>query len=210
MTDIKIAVVDYDVGNTFSVYAAVRSLGYTNLCLSRDKAQLASADCLILPGVGAFGSCMAKLKHFDLITLLNEQVLTKKKPILGICVGMQIMADLSFENGEHEGFGWIRGRVIDLKDSISQPVPHVGWNVLSEVSISPLFERLNSRPHFYFDHRYHFVCEGEHQVALVTYEKEITAAVQRQNIYGVQFHPEKSQRDGLRIIKNFIEKVAKC
>ena len=168
------------------------------------------ADAIVLPGVGAFEACAKALISRNLHSILNEVVIGRKKPILGICVGMQLMATESEENGLHLGLNWIPGRVLRLKLPESYAVPHVGWNQLTEVGASPLFSKTPDGPHFYFDHNFHYLCDPEYVSAQCDYGKPIVAAVQRDHIHGVQFHPEKSQNNGLKLFRAFFDMVAKC
>ncbi len=203
----NIAIIDYGVGNTHSVKEAIECLNY-DVIISNDPAKLDKADALILPGVGAFKTAMSNLKKRDLIVPLNEMVLEQKKPLLGICLGMQLFADESEENGIHQGLGWISGSVKRIEDCLNLRVPHVGWNDIEVTNESPLFDRLQNRKNFYFDHSYHFICFDDKTVsAKVNYGKGLVAAVKKNNIHGVQFHPEKSQITGLRLLKGFLNSI---
>lgn len=206
----KIIIVDYEVGNTCSVLNALISLGYNKVIVSKNHKEIDDADALILPGVGAFDACMANLKKFKLDEILNELVLVKARPILGICVGMQLMASSSEENGLHPGLNWIQGHVRRL--DLPQPylVPHVGWNDVKIMQNGSLFVNKTDEPHFYFDHSFHFICDEENIVATTEYSSRIVAAIGRNNIHGVQFHPEKSQVSGLKLFRNFINYVSQC
>lgn len=204
----KIVIVDYGVGNTHSVSNSIRYLGYKSLKISDKESVINEADVLILPGVGAFEECANNLRKRNLHTILNEQVLTKKKPILGICVGMQLLASVSEEMGEHEGLNWISGRVKKLVIPKPLAVPHVGWNdVISETG-NPLFARNEQNANFYFDHSYYFDCDEKFIVGYCDYGIKVTAAVQRDNIFGVQFHPEKSQTNGLKLFRSFFNSIS--
>lgn len=198
----KVTIVDYGVGNVHSVYNSILRLG-CKVTVSSESAAIKSADFLVLPGVGAFEAAINNLKLRKLDTKLTEEVVCKKKPILGICVGMQMMGTASEENGEHMGLNWIAGRVIKLDLAKGFSVPHVGWNNVQVAKKVPLFEKAGDRSHFYFDHSYHFQCDPKYVAATCEYGTEIVAAVQMDNIYGVQFHPEKSQTMGLKLFRSF-------
>jgi len=205
MNNPNIAVVDYNVGNIRSVLNAIKSLGYKKVNVTSKLTELKQADLLILPGVGAFDQCIKNLRKLELDLILNEVVVSNKKPILGICVGMQIMATFSEENGVHEGLNWIPGEV---KKIIAEPifkVPHVGWNEVDFKNKNILFSRISYEPNFYFDHSYHYCCDKKYEIAQCKYGTDITAAIAKDNIFGVQFHPEKSHNTGLRLIKGFLE-----
>lgn len=203
----KIAVIDYGVGNVRSVENAIKWLGY-DVRTTRDPGHLERSDFLILPGVGAFKEAVDNLEKHDLHNILNEIVIKKKKPLLGICLGMQVLADTSEEKGLHKGLGWIKGNVrgLDLPEGFS--VPHVGWNNVDIKKKDPLFNRTPDEPDFYFDHSFHFVCKNDENVlATCSYGEEITVAVNKGHIWGVQFHPEKSQNNGLKLFRGIISSI---
>lgn len=205
---LKVVIVDYGVGNTHSVANAIRSLDY-RVEISDSEEKIVAADALILPGVGAFDKAIDNLRERHLEELLSKEVVENGKPILGICVGMQMMATFSEENGHHKGLDWIPGKVVRLHSRENLPVPHVGWNDIKFKS-SPMFARLENEPHFYFDHSYHFLpSNSDHVAAICSYGDEVTAAVQRNNICGIQFHPEKSQVAGLKLFRSFLNSVLK-
>jgi glutamine amidotransferase len=206
----RIVLVDYGTGNTHSVSNAIQALGYRKLKISGSAEDIGNADVLILPGVGAFDACARNLREHGLVEVLNEAVMGRKKPILGICVGMQLMATSSEENGLHEGLDWIPGKVLKLDVPEGYAVPHVGWNDLQVSRPSALFTRTDAAPNFYFDHSYHFQCEERFITAQAGYGVPVTAAVERENIYGVQFHPEKSQTSGLKLFRGFFNAVGRC
>ena len=207
MSTQNIVIIDYGVGNTYSVSNAIKYLGYKRLKISDDEKVIADADALILPGVGAFEEATKNLKARNLFGILNEQVLVKNKPILGICVGMQLFATASEENGLHEGLNWIEGRVKKLDIPGNFAVPHVGWNDVTYNSVDPLFTRNPGNINFYFDHSYYFECAEEYVAAYCDYGIKVTAAVQKKNIFGVQFHPEKSQISGLKLFRSFFNSI---
>jgi glutamine amidotransferase len=182
---------------------AITSLDY-KAKISSDPKVIKAADVLVLPGVGAFDRVMDNLRGANLENVLNEEVLEKKKPILGICAGMQMMATSSEENGYHQGLNWIKGKVRKLDPPKEYVVPHVGWNDIVIKTKDTMFSRLSGECHFYFDHSFHFVPDNsEHIAAVVDYGTSITAAVQYGHICGVQFHPEKSQTNGLKLFRSF-------
>ena len=204
-----IAIIDYGVGNTHSVLHAIRELGYRRLRVSKRPEEILDADALILPGVGAFDACMENLLRHRLDETLHEAVVMRRKPILGICVGMQLMAEDSEENGLHRGLGWIPGHVVKLDLTAPLTVPHVGWNELAVLKDTSLFARTDANPHFYFDHSYHFRCDDAYIAAACDYGVRVTAAVVKDNVHGVQFHPEKSQANGLKLFRGFFNAVGK-
>lgn len=207
MINPKIVIVDYGVGNTHSVSNAIASLGYKKLKISSSESVIGEADALILPGVGAFEACANNLREKNLDAILNEQVLVKKKPILGICIGMQLLATHSEENGLHKGLNWIEGIVKKLQLPLSFAVPHVGWNNVTQRDDSPIFGRNKTNSNFYFDHSYYFDCGEQFVAGYCDYGIKVTAAVQRDNIFGVQFHPEKSQTNGLKLFRGFFNSI---
>lgn len=210
MNQPSIVIVDYGVGNTQSVWNAIQALDYRRLKISNQPREIFSADVLVLPGVGAFEACMQNLRIRHLDEILNEAVLIKRIPILGICVGMQLMANLSEEHGVHAGLGWIPGHVVRLNVEAPFVVPHVGWNELQVNQTSPLFSRTDKAPHFYFDHSYHYQCDPKFVAATSEYSVPIAAAISHNNIHGVQFHPEKSQTNGLKLFRGFFNAVNQC
>lgn len=207
MTKINIVLIDYGIGNTHSVMNAITTLDY-KARISSDSKVIKAADVLVLPGVGAFDRVMNNLRAARIEDVLHEEVLVKKKPILGICAGMQMMASSSEENGFHKGLDWIKGKVVKLNPPKEYAVPHVGWNDVDIRSKDTMFSRLSEDSHFYFDHSFHFVPDNpNHIAAAVDYGASITAAVQDGHICGVQFHPEKSQTNGLKLFRSFFTNV---
>ena len=201
-----ITIIDYGVGNVHSIANALSALNYS-VKISKSVSALSNAEVLILPGVGAFQEAMQNLIKLDLIPVLENEVLGNKKPILGICLGMQLFANSSTENGLHNGLGWITGTVEKLDVSPPLSIPHVGWNSVQVVQKDPLFTRLMNNQNFYFDHSFHFSCADKFKAATCCYGSSITAAVQHNNIFGVQFHPEKSQINGLRLLKGIVNSI---
>lgn len=193
-----IVVIDYNVGNVESVCNAFRHIG-CQAELSRDPAGIANATGLVLPGVAAFGYAMEALG--DAAEPVKQAVLAGK-PILGICVGHQLLFDESTEYGPHKGLGLIQGRVVPVPPE--QTVPHMGWNLVELPEDMDLFAGLGPAKHFYFAHSYHAqISDKQARIAHTDYGSPLTASVQKGNIYGVQFHPEKSSRQGLQVLKNF-------
>jgi len=207
----KIVIIDYGIGNTYSVLNAIHFLGYQNAIISAEPNEILKCDALIFPGVGAFETCIRNLRDIHLDVVLNDAVIIKKKFILGICVGMQLMATKSYENGIHKGLNWISGEVkkIDLPKTFS--VPHVGWNEIDyQDNKSLLFDKLAPSPNFYFDHSYYFECDKNFILAHCNYGMKITSIINYDNIYGAQFHPEKSDTNGLRFFRNFFNHIDQC
>jgi len=201
-----IAVVDYGLGNVRSVVGAVQRVGYDPV-LTRDPDELACADKLILPGVGAFSDGMARLKDQGLDEVIGELVIGRGKPILGICLGMQLLARESLEFGRHQGLGWIDATVRKLGgDGMELRLPHVGWNDLFQTSSCLLFKGVPEGALFYYVHSYSLECRSRDLVkGECEYGGRFTAVVQKDNIFGIQFHPEKSQLHGLGVLKNFLD-----
>ena len=202
----RIAIVDYELGNLRSVAGAVERLGHTPV-VTNAKEELAASDKLILPGVGAFGDGMANLHRLGLAEILNELVIAQGKPILGICLGCELMAKESEEFGHHEGLGWIDASVIRLEPpDKALRIPHVGWNDLIKTASSVLFQDIPDDALFYYVHSYQVKC---HSAKLVVGESDyglrFTSVYQQRNVFATQFHPEKSQAHGLTLLKNFIE-----
>jgi imidazole glycerol-phosphate synthase subunit HisH len=200
-----IAVVDYGMGNLHSVRHALDMVG-ADVCITRLAEDLRSAERIILPGVGAFAECARNLRATGLVEVLEEEVMQRAKPFFGICVGLQVLAREGHEMGVYPGLDWFPAVVkrFQLEDSRLK-VPHVGWNEVILRKESPLFKGLNKLPEFYFVHSYHLVCEESDSVlADCDYGGPFTAALQRDNIFATQFHPEKSQQNGLRLLENFL------
>lgn len=206
----KLVIVDYGVGNIFSIKNAIKRLGITSIEVSRQKKLLLELDGLILPGVGAFSECANKLRKNGLSDILNELVIFKKKPILGICVGMQVMADLSEEGGNHKGLGWIPGKVLRINFKKNLPIPHVGWNEINFLKSHKIFKKIKKGTNFYFDHSYHYVCNSKYVAATCKYGETLNVAINYKNIFGVQFHPEKSDLAGLRLIRGYLNWIKTC
>ena len=201
-----IAIVDYGVGNLFSLQSSFAAIGSSGAVVARTADALEKADKIVLPGVGAFGDASAKLRGSGMLETLLEQV-NRGNPLLGICLGMQLLFDRSFEYGEHEGLGLIPGEVRPLSETVPTglKIPHMGWNALRFTKQSSLFRYIEDGDFVYFVHSYHGALCGDHTIALTDYGAPVTAAVQKDNVFGCQFHPEKSGNTGLKILKAFAE-----
>jgi len=201
-----VGIINYGMGNILSVFHAVEMVGGDpKICNAPEE--LLNVDKIILPGVGAFKSCMDNLESKGFLIGLHETVIRKGKPILGICLGMQVMAKLGFEGGEFKGLGWFNAEVIRLHpDNSALRVPHIGWNDIRYRKESPLFSGLTLHPEFYFVHSFSMKCKNENDVeATCEYGEVITAAIKKDNIFATQFHPEKSQDYGLKVLENFLK-----
>lgn len=200
-----IAIIDYGVGNLFSLSSSFKAIGYDTV-VTGDAAVIKQADKLILPGVGAFEDAMKKLKDSGLDTVIREEV-ASGKPLMGICLGMQMLFEKSYEYGVHEGLGLIKGEILPMENTIPNElkIPHIGWNALSIKKETPLFKYIQDGDFVYFVHSFYATGCADTIIAATDYGKEITAAVANKNLYGCQFHPEKSGDVGLRILKAFCE-----
>lgn len=197
-----IAIIDYDIGNLRSVEKAVRRAGY-DCIITRDKGELLRCDKIILPGVGYFDQGMRNLGKYNLTDILSELVTELKKPILGICLGMQLMTGFS-EEGNCQGLGWIKGRTQQLR-LMKLKVPHIGWNTIEVEKNAQSFIHPDPDEEFYFVHSYYVVCDESADVLCRTnYEISFVSGFWKENIIGVQFHPEKSHNSGLEILKAFL------
>lgn len=199
-----IALIDYDAGNIRSVEKALRKLGQ-EVCVTRDREVLLHADKVILPGVGAFGDAMGHLREYGLADVIYE-VVDKKTPFLGICLGLQLLFERSDEAPGVEGLGILKGEILRIPDGEGLKIPHMGWNSLKIQNDGRLFRGLWEKPYVYFVHSYYLKAEEEQIVKATTcYGTLIHASVEQDNIFACQFHPEKSSGTGLRILKNFAE-----
>lgn len=201
-----IAIVDYGVGNLFSLQSSFEKIG-AKVVVSSDEKQINNAEKIILPGVGAFEDAIKKLTQTGMAEVLKEQV-KKGKFVMGICLGMQLLFEKSYEYGCHDGLGLLKGKVVPLKDDINPllKVPHIGWNGLQFTRPHFLLEHIKEGDCTYFVHSYHAVDCLDSLVATTEYDKQITAMVAKENILGCQFHPEKSGDVGLNILRAFVEK----
>ena len=203
----QLVILDYGMGNIQSILNAINRLGES--CeISADPKVISKADGIILPGVGAFHAAMSNLYEMGFYDVLNEEVLNHKKPFLGICLGMQLIAEDSVEYQFTKGLGWIEGHVIKMDPIDHHPVPHVGWNGVDYTQENAvLFKGINQGGHFFFDHSYHLECDPKIIMAVCDYGRQIIAGIQKENIFAVQFHPEKSQINGSRFLRNFLNFV---
>ena len=203
-----IAIIDYGVGNLFSLASSLKSLGLET-AVTRDPAVIRAADRIILPGVGAFADAMAKLEATGLVPVLRQEV--QRKPLLGICLGMQLLFEKSYEYGEHAGLGLIPGAVRPLADDLKDPalkVPHIGWNRLDLVpgrEDDPLFRYTRPGEYVYYVHSFYATGCSDYTLATSEYSIPVTGAVRNGLVYGTQFHPEKSGDTGLRMLRAFAE-----
>ena len=203
-----IAIIDYGVGNLFSLASSLKSLGLET-AVTRDPAMIRAADRIILPGVGAFADAMAKLEATGLVPVLQQEV--QRKPLLGICLGMQLLFEKSYEYGEHAGLGLIPGAVRPLADDLKDPalkVPHIGWNRLDLVpgrEDDPLFRYTRPGEYVYYVHSFYATGCSDYTLATSEYSLPVTGAVRNGLVYGTQFHPEKSGDTGLRMLRAFAE-----
>lgn len=201
-----IAIIDYGVGNLFSLKCSFQSIG-ADICVTSDPKIISSAERIILPGVGAFEDAAKKLRDSGLDAVIKEEC-AKGKPLLGICLGMQMLFERSYEYGEHEGLGLIKGSIKPIADVVKDTlkVPHIGWNALHFVGEKDgLFKYIDEGDCVYFVHSYYGADCDESLIATAEYGAELTAAVRCKNVCGVQFHPEKSERVGLAILRAFCE-----
>lgn len=204
----KLGLIDYGSGNFTSVYNALKIIT-DDVTIVRQPEGQPECSHYILPGVGAFAACMQKLNDQKLNDFLYEEVIYKKKPFMGICVGMQILSEFGLEFGKTAGLGWLKGEVrkFDFSGFGELTLPHIGWNTIEGFENQRLFKNINAEePSFYFVHSYHFVpAKNTHlQSTYCNYGYKFIASVEDQNIFGVQFHPEKSQGNGITVLKNFL------
>ncbi|UUO08132.1 imidazole glycerol phosphate synthase subunit HisH [Blastopirellula sp. J2-11] len=199
-----ITIIDYQMGNLRSVQKAIEKVGHQAV-ISSDAHEIAQADHLILPGVGAFEDAIAEIRRRDLVGPIQDH-LAAGKPLLGICLGLQMLFDVGYEGGEHEGLGIVPGKVVRFQVPRELKVPHMGWNQVTFRHKPPIFAGIEEQTHFYFVHSYYVVPTDEAVVAIeATYDKPFCAAIWRDNLVATQFHPEKSQASGLQVLKNFAE-----
>ncbi len=199
-----IAIIDYDAGNLKSVEKALTYLGEATT-ITRNREEILEADKVILPGVGAFGDAMEKLHSFGLADVIKE-VVNQKKPLLGICLGLQLLYERSQESDGVEGLGILKGKILRIPDCEGLKIPHMGWNSLEIKPGAKLFKGIENQSYVYFVHSYYLKADNKDEIAATTnYSTVIHASVEKDNIYACQFHPEKSGEVGLKILKNFAE-----
>jgi glutamine amidotransferase len=205
----NVTIVDYQSGNISSVINSFTEVAKdkVNLDVSSDINKIKSSDKIILPGQGSFKSCIDSLNNINgLINTLKEFAIINKKPLLGICVGLQMFADVGYEEAETKGLGWISGKVSKIDNQNGKfKLPHIGWNEIEIQKESKIFKDIKNKSHMYFVHSYEFIPEDKTVISATTdYSSKIVCSVERENLFGTQFHPEKSDKLGLRIIENFI------
>ena len=205
----KVTIVDYNSGNISSVINSFKEVAKDKVKIevTSDLNKIKSSDKLVLPGQGSFKSCVDALKNIKgLVDVLNDFALNQKKPLLGICVGLQMFADIGYEESETKGLGWIPGKVSKIDNQNGKyKLPHIGWNQLKTLKDSKIFKNIENDSHMYFVHSYEFIPKDKSVIIATTdYSSKIVCAVEKDNIFGTQFHPEKSDKLGLKIIENFI------
>ena len=205
----NVTIVDYNSGNISSVINSFKEVAKEKIRIevSSNLDKIKSSDKIVLPGQGSFKSCVDALNSIDgLVDTLNEFTIINKKPLLGICVGLQMFADVGYEETETKGLGWISGKVSKIDNQNGKfKLPHIGWNELNIVKDSQIFKDIKNKSHMYFVHSYEFVPEDKNVISATTdYSSNIVCSVEKENFFGVQFHPEKSDKEGLKLIDNFL------
>ena len=205
----NVTIVDYNSGNISSVINSFREVAKDkiNIEVTSDLNKIKSSDKIVLPGQGSFKNCVDALNSVNgLVDALNEFAINNKKPLLGICVGLQMFADVGYEEIETKGLGWISGKVSKIDNQNRKyKLPHIGWNQINIIKDSKIFKDIKNNSHMYFVHSYEFIPKDKNVISAVTdYSSNIVCSVEKENIFGTQFHPEKSDKLGLQIINNFI------
>ena len=202
-----LVIIDYGVGNLASIRNMLKKIGVEST-ISSDKEVIAKSDKLILPGVGAFDTCAEKLQQSGLLELLHEKVINQKTPVLGVCVGMQLLTEGS-EEGKLPGLGWIKGQIVKFREEKLTPglkIPHMGWTDVKLNKPSRLFKEMHNDPRFYFVHSYHpELANPADALVVADYGYSFVAGMEHDNIMGVQFHPEKSHKFGMKLLENFVK-----
>jgi len=206
----NVTIVDYNSGNISSVINSFKEVAKNkvNIEVTSDLSKIKSSDKVVLPGQGSFKSCVEALNDINgLADTLNEFAIINKKPLLGICVGLQMFADIGYEETETKGLGWISGKVAKIDNQNGKyKLPHIGWNQINIVKDSKIFKDIENNSHMYFVHSYEFIPEDKSVISATTdYSSKIVCSIERHNLFGTQFHPEKSDKTGLKIIENFIK-----
>ena len=206
----NVIIVDYNSGNISSVINSFKEVAKdkVNIEVTSDLNKIKSSDKVVLPGQGSFKSCVDALNKIDgLSSTLNEFVISLKKPLLGICVGLQMFADIGYEETETKGLGWISGKVSKINNQNGKyKLPHIGWNQIRIIKDSKIFKDIENNSHMYFVHSYEFIPNDKDVISATTeYSSNIVCSIEKENIFGTQFHPEKSDKMGLKIIKNFFD-----
>jgi glutamine amidotransferase len=205
----KITIVDYNSGNISSVINSFSEVAdnKVNIEVTSDVSKIKSSDKVVLPGQGSFKSCVDALNSINgLVDTLSEFVISNKKPLLGICVGLQMFADVGYEETETKGLGWVPGKVSKIDNQNGKyKLPHIGWNQINILKDSKIFKDIENNSHMYFVHSYEFTPEDKSVISATTnYSSNIVCSIEKENIFGTQFHPEKSDKIGLKIIENFL------
>jgi glutamine amidotransferase len=205
----NVTIVDYNSGNISSVINSFKEVAKNkvNVEVTSDLKKIKSSDKIVLPGQGSFKSCVDALNNINgLVDALNEFAINSKKPLLGICVGLQMFADIGYEETETKGLGWIEGKVSKIDNQNGKyKLPHIGWNQINIFKDEKIFKNIENNSHMYFVHSYEFIPEDKSVISAITdYSSKIVCSVEKENIFGTQFHPEKSDKIGLKIIQNFI------
>ena len=205
----NITIVDYNSGNISSVVNSFKEVAQNkvNIEVTSDLKKIKLSDKVVLPGQGSFKSCVDSLNNISgLVESLDEFAIDKKKPLLGICVGLQMFADIGYEETETKGLGWISGKVFKIDNQNGKyKLPHIGWNQINIIKESKIFKNIENSSHMYFVHSYEFIPEDKNVISATTdYSTNIVCSVEKENLFGTQFHPEKSDKTGLQIIENFI------
>ena len=205
----NVTIVDYNSGNISSVINSFRQVAKdkVNIEVTSDLKKIKLSDKVVLPGQGSFKSCIDALNSMNgLVDTLSEFVIDNKKPLFGICVGLQMFADVGYEETETKGLGWIPGKVLKIDNQKGKyKLPHIGWNQINILKDSKIFKDIENNSHMYFVHSYEFIPEDKNVISATTdYSSNIVCSVEKENIFGTQFHPEKSDKLGLRIINNFM------
>ena len=205
----NVIIVDYNSGNISSVINSFKEVAKdkVNIEVTLDLNKIKSSDKVVLPGQGSFKSCVNALNKIDgLSNSLNEFAISLKKPLLGICVGLQMFADIGYEETETKGLGWISGKVSKINNQNGKyKLPHIGWNQIKIIKDSKIFKDIENNSHMYFVHSYEFIPDDKDVISATTeYSSNIVCSIEKENIFGTQFHPEKSDKMGLKIIKNFL------